>query len=68
MSRDGDRTLLRVPKTETPRVTARLLADLPVTDLTVEEPPIEDVIRHVFERAPRDVGAPREASAPEVPA
>jgi ABC-2 type transport system ATP-binding protein len=53
VSRDGDRTLLRVPKSETPRVTARLLADLPVTDLTVEEPPIEDVIRRVFaEEAP----------------
>ncbi len=48
MSQDADRVLLRVPKAETPRVTARLLADLAVTDLTVEEPPIEDVIRKVF--------------------
>lgn len=43
-----DRVLLRVPQAETPRITARLLADLPITDLTVEEPPIEDVIRSVF--------------------
>jgi ABC-2 type transport system ATP-binding protein len=39
---------LRVAKAETPRVTARLLADLPVIDLTVEDPPIEEVIERVF--------------------
>jgi ABC-2 type transport system ATP-binding protein len=39
---------LRVPKSETARVTERLLADLPVTDLTVEDPPIEEVIEQVF--------------------
>ena len=39
---------LRVAKGETPRVTARLLADLPVIDLTVEDPPIEEVIERVF--------------------
>jgi ABC-2 type transport system ATP-binding protein len=44
---DGLATL-RVPKGETPRVTARLLADLPVIDLTVEDPPIEEVIERVF--------------------
>jgi ABC-2 type transport system ATP-binding protein len=38
-----------VPKDDTARVTARLLADLPVNDLNVEDPPIEDVIEHVFE-------------------
>lgn len=39
---------LRVPKTETARVTSRLLTDLPVIDLLVEEPPIEEVIERVF--------------------
>jgi ABC-2 type transport system ATP-binding protein len=39
---------LRVPKAETARVTERLLADLPVIDLTVEDPPIEEVIERVF--------------------
>jgi ABC-2 type transport system ATP-binding protein len=48
MSVEGDRVTLRVPKADSPRVTARLLADLPVSDLTVEEPPIEDVIQIVF--------------------
>jgi ABC-2 type transport system ATP-binding protein len=48
--READRITLRVAKEDTPRITARLLADLPVTDLTVEEPPIEDVIKSVFAR------------------
>jgi ABC-2 type transport system ATP-binding protein len=48
LARDGDRITLRVPKAETPKVTARLLADLPVVDLTVEDPPIEAVIERVF--------------------
>jgi len=48
IAQEIDRVTLRVPKLETPRVTARLLADLPVTDLTVEEPPIEDIIERVF--------------------
>jgi ABC-2 type transport system ATP-binding protein len=39
---------LRVPKAETARVTERLLAQLPVIDLTVEDPPIEEVIERVF--------------------
>ena len=29
-------------------MTARLLGDLPIADLTVEDPPIEDVIEQVF--------------------
>ena len=39
---------LRVPKADTSRTTARLLANLPVIDLTVEDPPIEEVIERVF--------------------
>ena len=45
---EGDRIALRVPKAETSRVAARLLADHEVLDLTIEEPPIEDVIESVF--------------------
>ncbi len=50
MGRDGDRVTLRVPKDDTSRVTARLLADHQIMDLTVEDPPIEDVIELVFAR------------------
>ena len=45
------RVSLRVPKAETAQVTGRLLSEQPVLDLTVEDPPIEDVIEEVFERA-----------------
>jgi len=45
---EGDRVSLRVPKAETSRVAAQLLADHEVLDLTIEEPPIEDVIESVF--------------------
>ena len=39
--RDSDVVTLRVPKAETARVTARLLAEQEVLDLNVEDPPIE---------------------------
>ncbi len=45
---EGSRVTLLVPKADTAQVTGRLLADLPVIDLTVEEPPIEEVIEQVF--------------------
>ncbi len=45
---DVGRVKLRVPRAETARVTARLLAEQEVTDLSVEDPPIEDVIELVF--------------------
>ena len=45
---DAGRIKLRVPKAETARVTSQLLTDLPVLDLTVEDPPIDDVIEQVF--------------------
>lgn len=50
VSCDDGQVTLRVPKAETARVTSRLLADLPVIDLTVEDPPIEEVIERVFEQ------------------
>jgi len=39
---------VRVAKTDTPGVAAQLLARLPVVDLTIEDPPIEQVIEDVF--------------------
>jgi ABC-2 type transport system ATP-binding protein len=49
---DGERISLRVPKAETSQATARLLAENEVSDLTVEDPPIEDVIEQVFASGP----------------
>ena len=48
LSRDGERVALRVSKGETPAVTGRLLAEHEVLDLTIEDPPIEDLIERVF--------------------
>jgi ABC-2 type transport system ATP-binding protein len=48
LEREGDRVKLRVPKAETPRIAARLLSEQQVADLTIEDPPIEDVIELVF--------------------
>ncbi|HMQ32093.1 MAG TPA: ATP-binding cassette domain-containing protein [Chloroflexaceae bacterium] len=45
---EGVKVTLRVPKAEASRLTARLLAEHPVADLTIEEPPIDDVIERVF--------------------
>jgi ABC-2 type transport system ATP-binding protein len=47
---EGAEAVLSVPKAETAHVTGRLLADLPVNDLTVEDPPIEEVIELVFDQ------------------
>jgi ABC-2 type transport system ATP-binding protein len=49
---DGERISLRVPRAETSQATARLLAEHEVSDLTVEDPPIEDVIEQVFASGP----------------
>ena len=45
---DGERITLRVPQAEAAQATARLLAEQPVSDLTVEDTPIDDVIERVF--------------------
>jgi ABC-2 type transport system ATP-binding protein len=52
IEQEGGRVKLRVRKQETAAVTSRLLADLPIVDLTVEDPPIEEVIEKVFATAP----------------
>jgi ABC-2 type transport system ATP-binding protein len=48
VSCEDGRVTLQVPKAETARVTEKLLADLPVIDLLVKDPPIEEVIERVF--------------------
>jgi len=55
VGREDGKVMLRVPKTESSRVAARLLNDLTVNDLTIEDPPIEDVIERVFaQEAPKE--------------
>jgi ABC-2 type transport system ATP-binding protein len=48
VSIDGDRVTLRVDKDRSAAVAGRLLAEHGVTDLTIEDPPVEDVIEQVF--------------------
>ena len=55
ISIDGPTASLRVPRDLAPSVTGKLLANLPVVDLSIEDPPIEDVIAEVF----REQGPPR---------
>ncbi len=40
---------LLVPRTEATKVAAKVLNELPVQDLNIEEPPIEAIIREVFQ-------------------
>ena len=46
---EGGKLLIQVKTELVAQVTARLLADLPALDLTVEDPPIEDVIERAFQ-------------------
>jgi ABC-2 type transport system ATP-binding protein len=59
-SHDGLRAELNVARQETSSVAARILSGLPVADVTIEDPPIEDVIGELFTagRAPAPTEAP----------
>ena len=48
LSSSPTRTTLRIAREQTAAVTARLLSNHPVRDLTVEDPPIDDVIELAF--------------------
>jgi ABC-2 type transport system ATP-binding protein len=45
---EGGKVSLRVRRREAPAAVARLLAELPVADLSVEDPPLESVIDRVY--------------------
>jgi ABC-2 type transport system ATP-binding protein len=44
----GSKRLIQVSADQVADITARLLAEQPVSDLTIEDPPIEDVIERAF--------------------
>ena len=48
---DGLHVSIHVPRDEAPKRAAKLLSKFPVADLTIEEPPIEEIIRKVFTKA-----------------
>jgi ABC-2 type transport system ATP-binding protein len=66
-SQTGEQVVLTVPGARVSEVLRDALATLPVLDLAVEDPPLEEVMRELFEKA----GAAREqppARAPSEPA
>lgn len=48
LQQEGVHVILRVRKSEVSEITARILAEQSVDDLSVESPPIDDVIEKVF--------------------
>jgi ABC-2 type transport system ATP-binding protein len=48
LNQEAGHFTLRIPREKTPEITARILAEQKVDDLTVEDPPIEDIIEKVF--------------------
>lgn len=59
----SSKVILSVSRNDVPSVAARLLADQPVDDLSIEDPPIEDVIEQAFA-----MEAPTEQEPVEEPA
>jgi ABC-2 type transport system ATP-binding protein len=51
---DGRKVALRVGRDRAKDMAAEELATLPVADLTIEEPPVEDIIRQLFQQADED--------------
>ena len=45
---DAEKRYIQVKAEEVTQVTSRLLADLPIHDITIADPPIEDVIEQAF--------------------
>src|SRR5688572_7273459 len=45
---DAEKKFIQVKADEVTRITSRLLADLPIRDITIADPPIEDVIEQAF--------------------
>jgi ABC-2 type transport system ATP-binding protein len=48
LDRQDRKVIIRVPKGQAAAITTHLLSDLPVLDLTIQDPPIEDVIARAF--------------------
>jgi len=51
LSQQAPRVKLRVPRGAVPEVLGRILAGHPVEDVSVEDPPLEEVIAEMFSRA-----------------
>jgi ABC-2 type transport system ATP-binding protein len=65
VSVDDCQVTLRVPKGDAAAATARLLAELPVVDLSVTDPPVDEVIDRVFSTSAGTEPEPAPEPAPE---
>jgi ABC-2 type transport system ATP-binding protein len=50
LAKDGKRVTLRVAESELANVVSHLLGTLKVSDLGIEDPPLEDILRVMFGR------------------
>lgn len=57
VSQDGVQAVIRVPAAEVSAAVGRILSGLPVADLTVEDPPLEEVMRELFRSSRQVAGA-----------
>jgi ABC-2 type transport system ATP-binding protein len=48
LSQQDLQTVIKVPRETVTKLTAEMLSALPVEDLTIEDPSIEDVIENVY--------------------
>ena len=60
VSADAAQAVLSVPAAQASAVVRDALAALPIVDLTIEEPPLEEVMRELF----RAAGASRDTARP----
>ncbi|MGE5186094.1 MAG: ABC transporter ATP-binding protein [Acidobacteriota bacterium] len=51
LAREAQRVTVRVPERELPAVVGHLLGTLHATDLAIEDPPLEDILRQMFGKA-----------------
>ncbi len=49
---EPEHVLLRVPSEGLPEMVSRILAKLPAVDLSVEDPPLEEIFRELYRREP----------------
>ncbi|MCS7225024.1 MAG: ATP-binding cassette domain-containing protein [Armatimonadetes bacterium] len=57
---DSGRFVLEVPRDQIPTVASQILSQFPIRDLTIEEPPIENLIARVYQAGVTDVPDPKE--------
>jgi len=50
LAKDGPRLTLRVAERDLPALIGQLLGELQATDLAIEDPPLEDILRQMFGR------------------